>query len=78
MPKDKKPLEPSDFPVNADGKEIKNRTAHLLQKRMGRLSQPISLSVSTTMKLGAKKINGQRSSGLVVTRSKCVRSFRAS
>jgi hypothetical protein len=58
MPKDKKPLEPNDFPVNADGNKIKKEDGTTPTIR---LSLPTLLSALTTTQPGAKKIIGQRS-----------------
>jgi hypothetical protein len=55
----KKPLNPDDFPVNADGKKIKSRTAHLSRTRTIRLLLPMLPSALTKTKPGAKKISGQ-------------------
>ena len=61
MPNAKKPLEPDDFPVNAEEKKIKKHDGHLSLTPTIRLSRPTSPSALTTTKLGAKKISGQLS-----------------
>ena len=59
MSTSKKPLKPDDFPVNADGKKSKSRTAHRSQTPTIQLSLPTWPSALTTTKPGAKKISGQ-------------------
>jgi hypothetical protein len=61
MPNAKKPLEPDDFPVNAEEKRSKSTMGHLSLTPTIRLSRPTSPSALTTTKLGAKKISGQLS-----------------
>jgi hypothetical protein len=55
----KKPLQPNDFPVNAEVRKSKSKTAPLSQTPTIRLSRPTLPSALTRTKLGAKKISGR-------------------
>ena len=59
MSKAQKPLKPDDFPVNAEGKKSRSKTAHLSQTPTIRPSLPTLPNASTRTKPDAKKISGQ-------------------
>jgi hypothetical protein len=59
MSTSKKPLKPDDFPVTAEGRKIKSRTASpspILRIQISLLTWPSALM---TTKPGAKRISGQ-------------------
>ena len=59
MPNAKQPLQPNDFPVNAEGKKIKKQDGTPIADTDDPAVAETSRSALTTMKLGAKKTSGR-------------------